>query len=25
MGLENIGYAPRNMKTLWIDPLRTPE
>jgi His-Xaa-Ser system radical SAM maturase HxsC len=20
MGLENIGYAPRNMDTLWIDP-----
>src|ERR1700683_5603336 len=20
MGLENIGYAPRNMKSLWIDP-----
>jgi hypothetical protein len=20
MGLENIGYAPRNMNTLWIDP-----
>lgn len=20
MGLENIGYAPRNMPTLWIDP-----
>jgi len=20
MGLENIGYAPRNMSTLWIDP-----
>jgi len=20
MGLENIGYAPRNMKELWIDP-----
>jgi His-Xaa-Ser system radical SAM maturase HxsC len=20
MGLENIGYAPRNMRTLWIDP-----
>jgi His-Xaa-Ser system radical SAM maturase HxsC len=21
MGLENIGYAPRNMKALWIDPI----
>jgi len=21
MGLENIGYAPRNMEKLWIDPL----
>lgn len=21
MGLENIGYAPRNMKSLWIDPV----
>jgi His-Xaa-Ser system radical SAM maturase HxsC len=21
MGLENIGYAPRNMDKLWIDPL----
>jgi His-Xaa-Ser system radical SAM maturase HxsC len=20
MGLENIGYAPRNMESLWIDP-----
>src|ERR1700732_4542913 len=20
MGLENIGYAPRNMDSLWIDP-----
>jgi His-Xaa-Ser system radical SAM maturase HxsC len=20
MGLENVGYAPRNMDTLWIDP-----
>lgn len=20
MGLENIGYAPRNMNTLWVDP-----
>ena len=20
MGLENIGYAPRNMTSLWIDP-----
>jgi len=20
MGLENIGYAPRNMDTLWVDP-----
>jgi hypothetical protein len=20
MGLENIGYAPRNMDALWIDP-----
>jgi MoaA/NifB/PqqE/SkfB family radical SAM enzyme len=20
MGLENVGYAPRNMNTLWIDP-----
>jgi His-Xaa-Ser system radical SAM maturase HxsC len=20
MGLENVGYAPRNMGTLWIDP-----
>ena len=20
MGLENVGYAPRNMATLWIDP-----
>ena len=20
MGMEHIGYAPRNMSTLWIDP-----